>query len=303
MEIKKPGIRTQWPIVKEEQVLSSVKLVSGFFERDFAIDMHNQEFYEINIVTKGCGVHFIGDYQYTVAVGDVFIVPPDVWHGYLGGKGFDVYHIVLSQKYMEKHASDLQLLPAFPSLFRVSPLMREKFSSKLQFTLTENQLNELIPLFESLQKHSASCELSNYLHMANSESMLIITIICDIYEKKFLLSNENAPDDDNMLKSISYIYQNFNENISLADLLKIACMSRTGYLNKFKQITGLSPKQLQTNYKISIAKSLLAQTNKTISEISDKLTFYDVSHFTRIFTRQVGMSPNEYRKSKQLKNS
>jgi AraC-like DNA-binding protein len=106
-----------------------------------------------------------------------------------------------------------------------------------------------------------------------------------------------------MLKSISYIYQNFNENISLADLLKIACMSRTGYLNKFKQITGLSPKQLQTNYKISIAKSLLAQTNKTISEISDKLTFYDVSHFTRIFTRQAGMSPNEYRKSKQLKNS
>lgn len=299
MSIKTLSVRKEWPIVKEEEVFGSSKIVSGFFQRDFAINMHKQEFYEINIVTKGSGEHFIGDYQYSVSVGDVFIVPPDVYHGYLGGEGFDVYHVVFSQQYMEKHASDLQLLPSFSLLFRVSPLMREKFSSKLQFTLTENQLNEILPILRSLESHSYSCEVSKYLHMANCETMLIIVMICDIYEKNYLSNGKTFCEDESILKSISYVYENYNENISIDELLKIACMSRTSYLNKFKQITGSTPKQLQIQYKIFMSKTLLVQTNKSISEIAEEVNFYDLSHFKRVFTRQVGISPNEYRKKRK----
>ena len=124
-------------------------------------------------------------------------------------------------------------------------------------------------------------------------------MICDIYEKNYLSNGKTFCEDESILKSISYVYENYNENISIDELLKIACMSRTSYLNKFKQITGSTPKQLQIQYKIFMSKTLLVQTNKSISEIAEEVNFYDLSHFKRVFTRQVGVSPNEYRKKRQ----
>ena len=57
--------------------------------KDYEIGMHEQEFYEINLITKGEGMHYIDDSRIKAEVGDVFIIPPKISHGYLGGKDFD----------------------------------------------------------------------------------------------------------------------------------------------------------------------------------------------------------------------
>ena len=295
--VKKPEIFSRRPYFKEEHVfINPVKSVSGFFERNFSCGMHQQGFYEVNIVTRGQAEHFIGDYQYTVSVGDVFIVPPDVWHGYVGGEGFDVYHLLLTQSYIEKNASDLQVLPAFSAIFKVSPLMLEKYSSKLKFTLSNNELEQLLPVLKSLEVHSKSNELCEHIHIANSEALIIIATLCSIYEKRFLSSNGGG-EDESFLKSVAFVYENYNKNVTINELLKIACMSRTAYLTKFKRLTGSTPQALQTKHRVFIAKSLLIQTSRSITKIAEEVGFYDLAHFTRVFKTHTGVSPKDYRKN------
>ena len=46
---------------------------------------------------------------------------------------------------------------------------------------------------------------------------------------------------------------------------------------------------------IDIAKEKLFEKNKTISEIAYELGFEYPQYFSRMFKKQVGMTPNEYR--------
>ena len=75
--------------------------VTAYVMRDYSIGMHIQDFFEINIVTRGYGMHYIGEGCAAASVGDVFIIPPHVRHGYTGGKGFDVSHFIVSDGFIK----------------------------------------------------------------------------------------------------------------------------------------------------------------------------------------------------------
>ncbi len=50
-------------------------------------------------------------------------------------------------------------------------------------------------------------------------------------------------------------------------------------------------KEIRTDY----AKRLLSTTNLTILEISYKLGYSSISHFSKLFKQEVGLTPSEYR--------
>lgn len=65
----------------------------------------------------------------------------------------------------------------------------------------------------------------------------------------------------------------------------------------FKKEMGAGFAEYITAQKIRQSKELLEKTNLRLLEIADLCGFEDQSYFTKVFTRQVGMSPREYRKA------
>ena len=65
-----------------------LNITTAFIEKNYIIKMHEQEFYEINVVIKGSGMHYIKNNKSPAKVGDVFIIPPHVPHG--KGRGRDL---------------------------------------------------------------------------------------------------------------------------------------------------------------------------------------------------------------------
>ena len=57
---------------------SEIDDVHAFPRPNFECGMHMQEFFEINIITRGSGRHYIEDNCIETRVGDVFIIPPKV---------------------------------------------------------------------------------------------------------------------------------------------------------------------------------------------------------------------------------
>lgn len=273
-----------------ELFLDPQRMAKGFIMHDYSIGMHRQSFYEINIVMKGGGMHYFGDRRISAEAGDVFIIPPDMSHGYAGCEGFDVYHLILSPRYLEKNSAELMLLPAFPSLFHLEPTLRVRSNTDLHLKLDRERLDRLSPLLKSIEEHSKKDSAENFIICA-SEAMIAIAILCSAY--KNVLHTDNT--DRDFLKSLSLIYERYSERISVERLCAVAKMSKSSYMAKFKKATGATPGELLLSRRIAAAKTLLAESSDSVFDISQAVGFYDASHFIKAFKKAEGVSPTEYR--------
>ncbi|WP_456277555.1 helix-turn-helix domain-containing protein [Bacillus sp. AK128] len=93
----------------------------------------------------------------------------------------------------------------------------------------------------------------------------------------------------------SYIYKHLYEEISLADLAKVANMNPNYLSTTFKKEVGLSVTEYILRERIKEAKKLLSHSDYSISEIYTWLNFHDQSHFTKVFKKMTGVTPKKYR--------
>lgn len=287
---------------------SSLNLIQGFVESDYSVDMHVQEFVEINIVTKGTGMHYLENRKIAAQRGDVFIIPPNMSHGYVGGKGFDVYHFLVSDRFMEKYREDLRILPSFFILFNAEPLMRSRSSETLHLTLTEIQLQEIEPFLNAIRSYSKPQSPGDSI-FCNSLALMLITSLCRIYtenaearknitQKTTPPSSEQIREDEAFMRALALIHQKYYEKISIAQLAKTAQLSRSTFLRKFQEVCHMPPARYLTQRRVEAAQRMLLNTGLPISEIAARTGFYDGAHFIRTFTAEMGISPGQYRKER-----
>lgn len=74
------------------------------------------------------------------------------------------------------------------------------------------------------------------------------------------------------------------------------CLSPNYFGDLIKKETGKTAQEYIQDKIIALAKELLLGSDKTISEISYELGYQYSQHFNRIFKKNVGQTPNEYRK-------
>ena len=53
-------------------------MIRGFIQTNFNCKMHRHEFFELNIITGGHGMHYIEDDRFMVKRGHVFVIPPRI---------------------------------------------------------------------------------------------------------------------------------------------------------------------------------------------------------------------------------
>lgn len=275
---------------------SDLDITRVFVEKNYSTDMHEQEFYEINIITKGEGIHFIEENEMPAKLGDVFIIPPHVTHGYIGGDGFNVYHMLLSDSFIRKFITDLQQLPNFFTLFTAEPLMRTTSTTPLYLSINRENYQLINEILNQLLMYENSFDpISNLLR--TNLCMVFISHLCRIYSENIAKDKiHDTSEDESFMKSISYIHENYNKKITINDLCEIAHMSRSSYIRKFKEICKIPPSTYITQRRIESAKNMLANTSYSISEIAYRTGFYDTSHFTKTFELETNLTPANYRK-------
>lgn len=74
------------------------------------------------------------------------------------------------------------------------------------------------------------------------------------------------------------------------------------YLSRlFKKVTGMPANKYITDKKIGMAKELLtAHPDLILEDVSSMCGYRDTSYFIRVFKKQTGMSPGEYRAAENI---
>ncbi|MDR1094183.1 MAG: AraC family transcriptional regulator [Clostridiales bacterium] len=95
---------------------------------------------------------------------------------------------------------------------------------------------------------------------------------------------------------IRYIAENLSGDLSVGKLAAMANFNRSYFSVLFRQTFGLSPKAYILNQKLRRAQILLAETELSVTEISDALAFESNTYFSRLFKKKNLLSPLAYRK-------
>lgn len=101
---------------------------------------------------------------------------------------------------------------------------------------------------------------------------------------------------DRIKNVIAHIDAHYAEQISLADLAKIASLSQTQFRRLFLRVMEMTPGRYITTIRLNAARKLLTTTDMLISDIATEVGFWDQSHFVKAFKRERALTPSQYRK-------
>lgn len=96
-------------------------------------------------------------------------------------------------------------------------------------------------------------------------------------------------------KAIHYFSEHFNQKIRIEEYAERLHISTTWFIHIFKQHTGVTPMQYLLSLRISNSLGLLEQTGNTITEIAAMVGYDNPLYFSRLFKKQMGISPQQYR--------
>jgi len=95
---------------------------------------------------------------------------------------------------------------------------------------------------------------------------------------------------------------NLGSDISLKQLADECGLSVAHFARAFRQSAKTSPHRWLNERRIEKAINLLAGAELSLADIATACGFADQSHFTRAFTKQIGISPGQWRRHSSLKN-
>jgi AraC-type DNA-binding domain-containing proteins len=101
-------------------------------------------------------------------------------------------------------------------------------------------------------------------------------------------------------EALTYIEQNFQNDISVDDMAKVCGLNRSYFGKIFKRATGRTPQQFLLTYRMIKATELLKLTKLSIGDISNAVGYANQLHFSRAFKNLYGKAPREWRNENQV---
>lgn len=115
------------------------------------------------------------------------------------------------------------------------------------------------------------------------------------------LSSEGRVQDFYIKEALTYIEQNFQNDISVEGIAKSCGLNRSYFGRIFKDAIGKSPKEFIMDYRMVKATELLKLTDLTIGDIGNAVGYPNQLHFSRAFKHTYGMSPREWRNKNKIR--
>ncbi|MGJ7921216.1 AraC family transcriptional regulator [Neobacillus sp. LXY-4] len=120
------------------------------------------------------------------------------------------------------------------------------------------------------------------------------------YERLVLRYFDETAKEKQILKSIEYIGEHYAEEIPVTKVAAHINFSPTYFSRLFKKETGRSFVEFVTYVRLQRAIALIRHSNNTIEQIAEELGFNTPNYFCNIFKKYVGLTPSEYRATKEI---
>ncbi|MCI8562446.1 MAG: AraC family transcriptional regulator [Lachnospiraceae bacterium] len=160
------------------------------------------------------------------------------------------------------------------------------------------------PVYRALYKDIAETMKNEMLYIVNHKEESPFHLIGHLYLfiDSFVRSSTSTKTtggtrlrDFYIKEAITYIEQNFQNDISIEDIA-VSCGLNRSYFGKiFREEMGKSPQEFLISYRMTKATELLKITRLSIADIGNGVGYPNQLHFSRAFKNVYGISPRQWR--------
>ena len=281
----------------EEIILSSREssfLIRKFDRRGFLAPFHFHPEFELTYILEGRGKRFVGNNMSSFRENDLVLIGSNLPH---------CWKLAATEK-IKAGSVVIQFTPE-----QFAPFMNNQIPEFNSISNLLRRSNNGIQFSEKIAGAMKKDIQSIFIEKDKFKRLLILLRILKSLSntRQFTLLNRNdfvhsqsAHNRERLNKVNAYIIENFQENISLKKAAQIIGMTPNAFCKYYKNITRETLMETVINLRIDYAIQQLIETDKSITDICFESGFGDVSHFYKIFSSRMKMSPLRYRNKYQL---
>lgn len=258
-------------------------LTKSFLHQNYQIGMHAHEFFEVNIVLSGTGCHYIESTSMPIGAGNVFVIPPNVLHGYYCHEKLDVFHILVHPDFVRRYHEELTGLPGYSLLFEIEPYLRQVYPKRFFLQLGYDEMTALQPEVQLLHRFNIE---EQYIAQNIGVLNLLSRFCLRLYNAQTPADPDWETADSDILRVLEYIHSNLDTKISVGILLSIARMSNSTFNRHFRKMVHQSPADYILHCRIKKAHTMMEEANYNRTEIAQACGFYDISHMNKYVNRR-----------------
>ena len=238
------------------------------------------EHVEISIIYSGTSEYLIGDQRQLIRPGDVIIYNAGVVHDELSNANAQIgnYFFAIGNLQMP-HLRANALIPD-----NVNPVFH-----------IQQDFEEIKLLSETMLSHFEHQSVWSQ-YMIHYETQALLEIIWRVIHTE-QRPHEPPPNYYLGYKIQNYIDTHYLEPLTMKQISAALGMSESYISHVFKDMLGCPPMQYALRKKIGEAQTLLISTDYPISQIAQMVGFDAQSHFNKLFSKYVGISPGQFRKN------
>ena len=238
-------------------------------------------------VESGSLTCYVGDKQIILKKGEGMFINSRVLHSFYAESAI-MPNFVFMPSFIGEQDSLIYRKYVLPIIS--SSLSFQVFQAEVSW---QNEVLKLIGQIIEIQKQESVCEL------AISALMQMLWLL--LYENAAILpakkaGKEKASSQARLQLMMQYMYQQYQNPLSLEEIAGAASISKSTALNLFKEYLHITPVEFLIQHRLKEAAMLLAKTEKKICVISEETGFHTVDYFCRLFKKYYGVTPMQYRK-------
>lgn len=251
------------------------------------INWHYHDEYELIYIIEGQGVRLVGDNLSGFRSGELVLVGPNIPHLWRTTKNVTCVDRIIIK--FDEFPGGLNLF-ALPEFSKIKSLLK-KAEAGISFGPESRSKvsGYILELSMAEGPHKWICLLSILAILSKGMDT-------EMLSSPYMKISPNNLEENRLSKVILYISENYNNDIILDDVADIASMTIQSFCRFFKKRTNKTFIQFLNEYRIGKACVLLIENKISITEICYDLGFNSTTNFNRVFRRQYGCTPMEYRK-------
>lgn len=168
------------------------------------------------------------------------------------------------------------------------------------------------PIYRAQSKELREVMMQEMLYIAQNGSAAPFHLIGHCYlfldaltrsSSVMRLKSNNKLRDFYIHEALSYIEENFQNDISVEDIARICGLNRSYFSKIFHQTIGKPPQEFLLHYRMAKASELLNLTQLTVGDIGNAVGYLNPLHFSRAFKNVYGVSPRTWRNENHIKSN
>ena len=257
-------------------------------EHRFIESLHRHDFYVLVLFTNGTGLHKIDFDTFDITKGSLFLMQPGQIHLWELSSDIDGYIVFFSKEIYNLHFRDKKI---------EEYLFFQSSKNKPELVLNIDEMKQIQPYFELMVNENQEDQLQKKDKMLNLLDCILVEIL-RIYN---IESNHLTSTYNHKLKEFEILLEQFYKTEKSPSFYADKMAITLKHLNRIsKNILNITITELITRRVILESKRIMVDKNRNITQIADELGYSNYSYFSKLFKKNVGMTPTEF--VNQLKN-